>query len=207
MCKALTDEEIAKIQHDVGRHKVVNDGDTYISLAIEKLLGEVARLKSKSSIIQDWAAKLHLRCQGVLVSSIRGCDTVAKEHPTKDLARVYRSLVLVAAAKKPSSFIDFVDLRETERRMNAVLSDVDPLPHHYVMHMTHSAQIVGLRHSDEGVRHLWTWFYEQMCRGLHVTPETEERMMERLEGTEQEFAEDSKRKGYVPKRKNPYDYP
>lgn len=155
---------------------------------------------SKKCVLRDWVMELHLRCQGVLVSSVRGCDTIPKEHPLKDLVRVYRSIVLNAAVTKPSSFIEHVELDEAKQRMEKVLDDVDALPVHYIMHLTHAAQIIGYKHPRDKVRKLWRWFYESMCHGFHLTPETEQRMALRLEAkTEDEFIQEG--------RRNPYEYP
>ncbi len=60
------------------------------------------------------------------------------------------------------------------------LADPDGYPHHYIMHLLHSAEILGYKHSDIKLRKFWNWFYLQGCLGLHMNPESEQQMDLRL---------------------------
>lgn len=142
-------------------------------------------------ILQDWVLKLGLRHQGALLTGIRGCDTVSRDHPTKVFVRIMRGLILKAHcgnAKQSGSFISYATPRDTEiffdRMMRAKL---DELPHHYVMHLIHCIQIVGAHHSEAVINILWTGFYNRLCKSLHVMPETNAQMDTRLNASEREF--------------------
>ncbi len=143
------------------------------------------------AVIQEWVVKLPLRYQGVLVSSVRGCDTARKDDPVKLLARSYRATILVSPAEKPSSFMDFVSRGEVRDRMAAVLRDCDHLPHHYLMHLTHAAEIVGYHYPENLTRACWKNFYIRMCHQLHVTPENSYDLALRLTANESTFKTNS----------------
>ncbi len=144
------------------------------------------------SVLQPWVETLGLRHQGVLLSCIRGCDSVPKEDASKLLARCLRGVVLVSFDTKPSRFIDQVDQREVARRMIAVLKNCDHYPVHYVAHLMHGAAIIGYKHPDQEVADQWRRFYIRLARGLHLFPETGYDLDARLNAEEEEFAERAK---------------
>jgi len=68
-----------------------------------------------------------------------------------------------------------------------VAGDHDCLPHHYIMHLVHAAEVIGYNHPQDEIRgHFRSW-YLLMCRKLHVNPETEAQMNERLNADEETF--------------------
>lgn len=143
------------------------------------------------NVLQDWVCKLGLRYQGVLIASVRGCDTVSKHNTVKDLVRAYRAVILNSFCgdpKKSSSFIEvFSDEKLADIMTTVVASAGDELPHHYVMHMIHSAEIVGYYHPNEKIGVCWQYFYERMCVKMHVRPETIQELERRLNAPEEEF--------------------
>lgn len=143
------------------------------------------------TIIQPWAATLGLRHQGVLVSAIRGCDTEMKEGPGKWLTRFYRASVLrahVGDPAKAASFMSWTESRaEFEAKAKRVLDSFDQMPNHWVMHMLQAAQVCGYYYPDPEKRSWWLWFYLKWVRKMHLYPESEEQMNERLNATEDEF--------------------
>ena len=141
-----------------------------------------------ASVLQPWVETLGLRHQGVLMSCIRGCDSVPKDDPTKLLARCLRAVILVSFDPKPSSFIENVEDPELERRMVAVLKDHDHYPVHYIMHLLHGAEIIGYHHPDWSVRDDWNWFYIKLCSCFHLNPESKAALDERLGAEETKFA-------------------
>jgi hypothetical protein len=141
-----------------------------------------------TSILQPWVETLGLRHQGVLMSCIRGCDSVPKDDPSKLLVRCLRAVLLVSFDEKPSSFIENVDGYVLGARMKAVLKNHDHYPVHYIMHLLHGAEIVGYKHPDPLLRDQWFWFYEQLCKCFHVEPERRVNMDNRLGALETEFA-------------------
>ncbi len=56
----------------------------------------------------------------------------------------------------------------------------DQYSHHFMMHLIHSAQVLGYKHPDEEVRRVWTDFYNRMCNRFHMLPEPESIMDHRL---------------------------
>src|SRR5262245_681192 len=99
-----------------------------------------------TSILQDWVTELGLRHQGVLLTAIRGCDTVPKHHVSKSLARAIRREILNAHcgdASKSSSFIEDFDPVSLSQIMKDFSGDLDSYPLHYVMHVVHAVEIIG----------------------------------------------------------------
>lgn len=139
------------------------------------------------SVLQPWLQEIGLRHQGVVVSAVRGCDTLPKHHPVKRLTRALRSDTLVSFSKNPSSFFK---ARSHEEFFDLVseLSSFDELPLHYAMHLAHAAEVLAYHHPDPQRAACWRLFYFQFCRKLHLNPETKEQLDERLNATEEEFA-------------------
>jgi len=153
-----------------------------------------------SSVLQPWVETLGLRHQGCLLSSVRGCDSVLKEDPSKLLVRMLRGLMLRSFDPKPSSFIEpahSYEHRRLRERMQAVLSNHDHYPVHYLMHLMHAAEITGYKYPRDGIDNSdladsWKWFYEKLANCFHLQPETEEQMDRRLGACEAEFAKGQK---------------
>ena len=145
------------------------------------------------SIIQDWAAKLGLRHQGVLVSAIRGCDTAPKDDPSKAMSRVLRSVVLnahVGDPRKSKSFIEWIEEDEDfHHRARAFIHSMDQYPLHYVMHLLFAAEIVGYYHPDEKHRSRWFLFYRKAVHKLHLQIESKEELDARLNANEDDFGQ------------------
>jgi hypothetical protein len=153
------------------------------------LTGRKAKPKMKS-VLQDWVMELPLRHQGTLLTCVRGCDTAPKNDPSKLLARPYRATILnafVGDPKKAQTFIEAVEPDVLLERMTAYRKNLDHYPHHYIMHVIHASAIVGYKHPDSGTRKAWLDFYHALCRGLHMNPETEKQLDERLTRDEHEF--------------------
>jgi len=134
---------------------------------------------------------LGLRHQGVLLSIVRGCDTVEKDDPIKLLCRGLRGLLLHCHCGPnviPATFIERAPLEQMYLRAEAVRRNVDHLPHHYVMHLVHAFEVVAYCHPDADTRRVFTVIYAKFCDGLHVNPETPEQLDARLNADEATFA-------------------
>lgn len=143
------------------------------------------------SVQPEWCLELPLQQQSVLLLGARGPDGIGKMHPCKDVQRAYRACVLVAAKRgrelewgeKADSFMS-LDLIADHAAWTEVVKrffqTVDDLPHHFYMHLIHGAEILGYKHPDIRVRGRWLHFYRKCCRDLHLTPETQEDMDQRL---------------------------
>jgi hypothetical protein len=147
---------------------------------------------TKPSVFQDWLFELTMQQQSVLVLACRGPDGVGKFHPIKEVVARYRATVLKAAYLGRPMRADEGD-NTTFMTLHYFSSDVfwdgivttffehvDSMPHHYYMHLMHGAQIAGYKHPDELFRKRWSSFYYLCCHDLHLYPETEEQMDERL---------------------------
>lgn len=142
------------------------------------------------SVLQDWVMGLGLRHQGVLVSAVRGCDMLPKQHPFKTLIRAYRGVVLQSFDPNPSSFIikpkpeELLDIGCT-----AIDAGFDEFPAHYLLHFLHAAQIVAFKHPLQEQRDVWNQFYLRLVRKMHLKPEEPEDLEARLGADEETFRE------------------
>ncbi len=145
------------------------------------------------SILQEWVMELGLRFQGVLLTVIRGCDTAPKQDASKDLTRVLRSDILIPHCGDPfkaKTFIEAVQDSVLVDRFTALVKNLDHYPHHYVMHLVHAIEILGYHHPNSDRRSWYGNFYQRLCRGLHVNPETKEQLEARLGADEETFAKE-----------------
>lgn len=145
----------------------------------------------QGSIIQDWAAKLGLRHQGVLVSAIRGCDSVPREDASKYLVRVYRGILLRAHCgdvKKAKSFMVPFDPEQWDHSEADFLRSIDHYPNHWLLHFVHACQIVGAKHPEHEIRMHFFHLYEKVVRKFHMSPESAQTLDDRLNADEENFA-------------------
>lgn len=142
------------------------------------------------SILQDWVQELGLRHQGVLLTVVRGCDTVSRDHLSKKLTRAFRAEILnahVGDPKKSASFIEVLEEQELINTMRGFCSDLDQYPLHFVMHFAHAAEVIAYCHPSMQIASQWAFFYKTICKKLHVNPETEVQLSARLDADEQTF--------------------
>jgi hypothetical protein len=142
------------------------------------------------SVVKEWVSTLGLRHQGVLLTCIRGCDTVPKDDPIKTLARAYRERVLHCFCGDPAkarSFIERLTDSELYKMMGMVTKSHDHYPHHYLMHLIHASEIIGYKDREDHQFSFWMQFYVRMCHKMHMTPETEKELDARLEMEEEAF--------------------
>lgn len=144
-----------------------------------------------NSIMQEWAANLGLRHQGVLVAAVRGCDGALREDTCKWISRFYRGCLLRAHCsdvRKASSFMIWCDSeKEFWEHANEVLKSYDHYPNHFLMHLLHAVEITGYYHSNLEVRKWWHEFYLRLVKKLHLYPESKEQLDARLGADEETF--------------------
>ena len=150
-------------------------------------------------LLQPWVKELPLMQQTVLMTAVRGPDGVAKYGPVKMLQRWYRRCVLVSSLdgftlETPfhpdgGSFMGpsllFVGAGEDwepgmDKLVDDYLREVDALPHHFQLHFMHAAEIIGFKHHDARICEWWWEVYVRLVKDMHLTPETEAAMDERL---------------------------
>lgn len=133
-----------------------------------------------SSVVQDWVAdSLTWKQQTVLFTALRGPDALPKDNPAKRLCKFVRHSVLHNADPK-TEFIAIESSVKLENDVFAVVSDHDGYPHHFLMHLIHTAEIIGYCHPDKTIKDFWHTFYFDMCNAFHMHPETLEELNERL---------------------------
>lgn len=145
-----------------------------------------------NSIVKDWVSKLGLRHQGVLLTCVRGCDTNVKFDRIKELCRAFRERILKCHCGDPNkakSFIERMTDSNLKLIMDSIISNHDHYPHHYLMHLIHAAEIIGYKDREDHQYAFWYHFYIKMCHKMHMTPETEEQLDNRLNADEASFAE------------------
>ena len=143
------------------------------------------------TIIKDWAAALGLRHQGVLVSAVRGCDSVVRECPSKHLVRMYRGVLLNAHCgdeKRAATFMTPFDAEEWDHDAADFLRSIDHFPNHWILHFMHACEIVGFKHPDQQIRVAFRQLYYKLAKKFHLNPESESQLDARLNADEQSFA-------------------
>lgn len=150
-------------------------------------------LSEQTSIIQEWASDLGLRHQGVLVSAVRGCDSVLREDPSKYLVRVYRGVLLRAHCRditKAASFMVPFDAMQWDHSAADFFRSIDHYPNHWLLHWMHACEIVGYKHRDPDISAAFSEMYFKLVNKFHLHPETAYDLDNRLNKPEEEFKKD-----------------
>lgn len=169
---------------------------------------------TRTPVMQDWLLALPLQMQSVALLACRFADGARKDHPFKPLQQCYRAHVLNAARfgrplikdgryekcegeliREGDSFMQ-LPYGDSYRaffvwNIRTIENNVDDLPHHYLMHFAHGAEILGYYHPDVseswGVRQFWNYVYYEICKCQHMHPETKEELENRLSDWEREY--------------------
>ncbi|WP_036290275.1 hypothetical protein [Methylosinus sp. PW1] len=155
-----------------------------------------------TSVWQPWTFELSFMQQTVLATAVRGPDGLPKYGGVKMLLRWYRRCVLVSSLDgevlanphdhRGGSFMgpsyDALERGDDwAREMNRILSDylreLDAIPHHFQLHLLHSFEIVGYKHPAVEIRDWFRAAYVRLVHDMHLWPETEEQLDERLNDT------------------------
>jgi len=130
-------------------------------------------------VTQDWVGFCSIKMQTVLMSSLRGCDGVSKEDPSKGVVRGIRSEVIRSAEPGTPLFMDGSKLLEA---VNTVTGDLDHYPLHWVAHTMHAAEIIAFKKPGEEQVYEpgWLSIYYKFVEALHLLPETEAHLDLRL---------------------------
>ena len=146
----------------------------------------------ETGILKRWVARLGLRHQGVLLTCVRGCDVEERHGSSKLLTRAFRGEILNTHCADPSqakSFIEVCSEEELQQRIDDVVKSHDHLPHHFLMHLIHGAEIIGYYSPDVIRRPYWKNFYYDMCEKFHMNRETKQQLDFRLNAEESVFAD------------------
>jgi hypothetical protein len=130
--------------------------------------------------LRDWVEEIPWMQQGVLFSAIRSADGIPHEDNSKIIVRGYRNVVL-KPAHNIGSFLGKIPTQEKlQEAMENFVHGFGQYNTHFVLHLVHGAEIIGYQHPDDKISETWGDFYSEMCRAMHVNPETKEQMNKRL---------------------------
>jgi len=145
------------------------------------------------SVLQDWVLDLTLMQQSVLITACRGPDTLHKNHVAKVVLRWLRRCFLYSAFEKtvftdpyqegggsftgpcPKNLYATIDAA-----LDEYLKSCDEIPHHFHLHFIHASEIIGYKHPDKNIASWWSKAYLRMVHDMHLQPETERQMDNRL---------------------------
>lgn len=141
-------------------------------------------------MFQPWVESLTLMQQSVLITAVRGPDTLPKYHVSKYLLRWYRRCLLLSAFDRCAltdpydprggTFLGPVEGTSLEEVASRYLESVDEIPLHFHLHFVHAAEILGYKHPDLTIRKWWYSFYVAAARDMHLLPESEGELDRRL---------------------------
>lgn len=139
------------------------------------------------SVLQDWVMKLPLREQGVLLTSVRGCDDEPKTwthtgvaySPGRRLTAFIRFCFMNPADPREVSFAEG-SFFQSEPPDPFKPSEFGHLPQHWYSHVMHALEVIAYRHPDCRVSGQAFILYTVMVHNLHLTIETREEMEARL---------------------------
>lgn len=141
------------------------------------------KTKQIESVLHDWVHTLPFQQQALLMTAMRGPDGMHKYCLAKTIVRYLRGVVLKPAGnwngKNDNDFM-WGDISMLEEYIIAFWRSHDEYPHHFIMHILHSAEVVGYRHPNDRTRELWCYFYYLGCQSFHMHMETLEQMDARL---------------------------
>lgn len=153
-----------------------------------------------TSVVQPWVSELPMMQQTVLLTAVRGPDGLPKYHPTKFVLRWYRRCILLSAldgvvlsdpiSDNGGSFTGPSVPKDTahwpagmDNRITEYLRSLDEVPHHFQMHLMHAVEILGYKHPEPRIRDWWCRVYHRLVHDMHLWPETEEQLDDRLGDT------------------------
>jgi len=157
----------------------------------------------KGPVTQAWTHGITFMQQTVLLTAVRGPDGLPKYGAIKMLLRWYRRCILVSSLDgevlttphdpRGGSFMgpsysggalaEAIGKHWSESMdeiLDGYLRDLDAIPHHFQLHLMHAFEIVGYKHPDLMIRAWFRTAYERLVRDMHLRPETEADMDDRL---------------------------
>lgn len=141
---------------------------------------------NSGSVLQEWVMDLPLREQGVLLTAVRACDDAPKKWNNDD--------IIDTQERRLTSFIRFCFMNPADPREvdipGAFFQSKPPepfkpsslchLPLHWFSHCMHALEIIAYRHPNLHIRGLGYRLYFMMVKSLHLNPELQSEMVERL---------------------------
>jgi hypothetical protein len=143
--------------------------------------------------------------QSVLISAIRGPDTLKKDHVSHKLCKWLRRNMLLSAFEKKVFMNPFepgggsftgpsckmaqnLDWQsQMFHILNEYIRSIDEVPHHFQVHFMHAAEILGYCYPDPDIREWWEECYHRLCYDMHLMPEDYDQMLYRLGDNEENW--------------------
>lgn len=136
------------------------------------------------SVLHDWVHGLTFQMQALLMTGVRGPDENNKHNTAKAIVRYLRGAVIKPAGdwrgKNDNDFM-WGDYSKFRHFKELFWSDHDEYPHHFIMHLSHCAEIIGTYHPHYETAAMWEDFYLESCHAFHMNPETREQLEKRLD--------------------------
>ena len=142
-----------------------------------------------SSVVQDWVAEFCTwKQQTVLLASFRGCDGLPKHDQSKVFTKKMRRTLLKNADESSTFFsaVSVFDLTPENREpiddffIDCSRGSMDAYPVHWFLHFLQAAEIIAYKCPFDSVRDYWAYFYTTGVKAMHLNPETESQLDERL---------------------------
>jgi hypothetical protein len=133
---------------------------------------------SPGFVLLPWLARCSWKEQTCVLCALRGPDAGASQK-----VKAWTRFLRAAACRNADPSDRF--MRKEERQafveIEATSQDLlNMLPVHYLAHLMHALQIVGLRHDDHGTARTARCAYLDLCGYLHLKPEPDGEMEIRL---------------------------
>lgn len=136
--------------------------------------------------------ELPLREQGTLLTAVRGCDLASKydedgnviDTPERRLTAWIRWAFMNPADPRevdiPGAFFQSVPPGWRGRGDRFKASAFGHYPLHWVSHVMHALKIIAVRHPERPIKYRADSMYLAFVSMLHLNPETDAQMIERL---------------------------
>lgn len=128
-------------------------------------------------VIKPWVHSLSWKEQTVVLSALRGCDSVGKNDISKKIVRRIRGAVLHNAGPDGS---EFMDCNISEEEIYGFCKNIDAYPVHFLLHLIHASEVIGYTCSDKTEAGFFKGFYFRMVDAFHMVPESAGDMHKRL---------------------------
>lgn len=129
------------------------------------------------SKLLPWMENISLMEQGTVLAGLRGNDVMRAPH-TKKVVRWLRCKLLQDG--NPEN--DFMQPPDALPTGDELFEELEYMTVHYFAHFLHALEVVGYCHPDGDVASVALDYYARLVNGLHLKPESAERMHTRLSG-------------------------
>lgn len=147
-----------------------------------------AYLTEPGSVLNPWVRTLTFMQQSVLLAMVRNADGINKHHPQKQLIKWFRRCVLQSAFDRrhlempglPGGGSFTGPVHDIEAALDEFIWARDEMTLHYFAHAMHAFEILGYKYPEPAYRDFWHRAYMRCVDAMHMMPETEEMLDQRL---------------------------